>query len=147
MSEPLIAPRPFVDFSPEEYHDYVTAMYCLRVKAGKKAAPVPGLTVSRTKAGALTVRRGKQRAFDYVTRPEIAALAKVHTTSQADIWNLFRRKGYIIADDRMQAEQTYADIKEIPWDYGPKPRRKHGKGKKVDKDDKEKAGNEASAEA
>lgn len=112
-----IAPKSVHEFTPDEYHAYVGGMYALRVKRGAKAAgPAPGLSVTRTKKGALTVRRQpKQRAFDYVTLPEIAALAKEQNCGQADLWNMFKLREYIIAKDRMEAEQMYANIKEIPW--------------------------------
>jgi hypothetical protein len=116
VSTDLIAPKPVEEFDPEGFHEYVTSMYALRVMRGQKpAGPAPGLSVSRTKKGALSVRRApKTRAFDYVLLSEIAALAKVHETNQADLWNMFTKKKYIITRDRMDAERTYAAAKGIP---------------------------------
>lgn len=113
----LIAPKPFAEYSPEDFHSYVSGMYCLRTKGkARPVSPAPGLRVSRTKAGALTVSRtAKQRAFAYVTLPELAGLAKANACGQADLWNLFKKKKYIITKTRMEAEQAYAQIKEIPW--------------------------------
>lgn len=105
----LIAPKPVSEFQPDEYHRYVSDMYALRVKRGGKVPAVPGLSVSRTKAGALSVRRGKARAFDYVTMPEIALLAKAAGTGQADIWNAFKKREFIIAKDRLEAERVFAE--------------------------------------
>lgn len=116
MTLPLIAPKPFREFQPQEYYEYVQAMYGLKIKGrAKSASPVPGLTVARTKSGALSVRRSKSRAFEYVTMAEIAALAKAAKTSQADLWNLFKKKEYLITKDRMEAERLYGEIKELPW--------------------------------
>lgn len=110
---PLIS-APFDSFTPDAYHAYVTGMYELRTK-GKPKGPAAGLTVSRTKKGALSVRRSKSRAFEYVTMSEIAALAEHAKCSQADLWNIFKKKGYIVAGSRLEAEKIYADVKEIPW--------------------------------
>lgn len=113
-ARPLIAPKPIQAYGPEEFHAYVTGMYAL---PGRKSPPkaAPGLSVSRTKAGALSIRRAKTRAFAYVTLPEIAALAKEKSVSQAELWTAFKLKGFIITETRMQAEERYAVIKEIPW--------------------------------
>lgn len=112
----LISKKPFCEFSPEEYTDFVRSMYSLRTKGrAKPASPAPGLSVNRTKKGTLSVRRSKARAFEYVTMREIAELAKALPASQADIWNMFKLKKYIIAKDRLEAERIYAETKEIPW--------------------------------
>lgn len=113
---PLIAPKPFAEYGAQEYYDYVTGMYALRVKRGAKPpGPAPGLSLSRTKAGALSIRRSRSRAFDYVLDTEIIALAKAIGAYQSDVWNAFVRRRFIIAKSRMQAEETYAAVKEIPW--------------------------------
>lgn len=105
---PLIS-KPMLQFTPDEYAAHVSSMYSLRQKGTKKpASPAPGLTVSRNKKGALTVRRSKTRAFAYVTFPELAALAAAVQTNQSDMWNLFKQKKYIIAQTRMDAERAYA---------------------------------------
>ena len=116
MNQPLIAPKPFAAYTPDEYHVYVSGMYELRTKGPKKPPkPVPGLTVSRTKAGALTVRRSKTRAFAYVTIPEVAALAAEAKCSQADMWNMFKQKKFIIAKDRITAEHLHMQKGLEPW--------------------------------
>ncbi len=113
---PLIAPKPFAEFTADEFHVHVQAMYEVRTKRGAKpVGPAPGLTVSRTKAGALSVRRTKARPFAYVTLGEIAELAKAAQTNQSDLWNLFKRRKFIIAQTRMQAENIYAELKGIPF--------------------------------
>lgn len=113
---PLIAPKPLTAFTPDEYHKYVSDMYALPARKGKPASPAPGLTVNRTKRGSLSVRRAaKVRPFAYATYAEVAALASAVSTSQSDIWNLLKRKEYIIATTRMEAERLYAELKEMPW--------------------------------
>lgn len=113
---PLIAPKPFAEFGADEFHAHVTAMYQLRTKGRAKAGPaVAGLTVSRTKSGKLSVRRTKGRTFAWVSMKEIALLAAAAKCSQAELWNEFKRRDFIIAD-RFEAERIYANIKEIPWD-------------------------------
>lgn len=114
----MIAPKHISEFTPEEYHGFVSAMYGLRTKRGtaKAPSPVPGLTVTRTKTGALSVKRlKKQRAFDYVTMAEIGILAKAHGTGQADLWNMFKKRKFLITKDRMEAEHIYAELQQIPW--------------------------------
>lgn len=115
--KPLIAPKPFAEFEPEEYHGYVSNMYELRIKKGsaKPTSGVPGLNILRTKKGALSLRRTKARTFEYVTMSEVKKLADYAKASQADVWNLFKAKKYIMAKDRMEAEKIYAEIKDIPW--------------------------------
>lgn len=116
MTMPLIAPMPFAEFAPQAYYEYVQSMFELRVKGrAKPAPPVAGLSVSRLKSGKLSVRRGKDRTFEYVTWKEIELLAKAGSLSQAELWNAFKAKEYIITKTRMDAERIYAEINEIPW--------------------------------
>lgn len=104
---PLIAPKPFAEYSPDEYHAYVSEMYSLRKKAGKTSV-VPGLSVSRTKAGKLSIRKTAARAFPYVTYSELAKLAEAAKVNQSDLWQVFQAKKYIITQTRMEAEVRYA---------------------------------------
>ena len=105
---PLIG-KPMNTFAPEDYVELVRGMYSLRQKGAKKpASPAPGLSITRNKKGALTLRRSKARTFAYVTFPELAALAASAQTNQSDLWNLFKAKKYIIAQTRMDAERAYA---------------------------------------
>ncbi len=116
MGLPLIAPKPMRNFTPDEYSQYVTNMYSIRVKGGAKPkSPVEGISVRRNKKGALAIYRSKARAFAYVTQEEVVKLAIAFKVTQAEIWNLFKSKDYIIAKDRLEAEATYAAIQEIPW--------------------------------
>lgn len=109
---PLIAHKPLSAFDAEEYIAYVRSMYHLDRKI--KASPAPGLSLGRSAAGALSVRRNKkQRAFDYVTMAEIAALAKAKGVNQSDVWNVFKAREFIIAKSRMEAEQVYALSKGV----------------------------------
>ncbi len=112
---PLIAPKPIAEFDSDEYHAYITEMYALPApkRGAKPPGPAPGLTVSRTKKGALSVRRTKVRPFAYVTLSEIAGLAKLQECSQADLWNMFKRKKFIIAKDRLEAEHLLIKLNEI----------------------------------
>ena len=112
---PLIAPKPIDAYGADEYYAYVQSMYELRTKGPKKPAPPAlGLSVRRTKTGKLSVtRRAKTRPFAYVTLPEIAALATATGCNQSDLWNLFKQKEFIVAKDRMTAEQAYAKAKGV----------------------------------
>lgn len=112
----LIAPKAISEFTPEEFHRYVSEMYQLPRGKCAAGAPqvsrVPGLSITRSKTGRLVVRRNpKVRAFDYVTRSEIAALAKGKECNQADLWNAFKARKFIISGDRMEAEQIYAHLR------------------------------------
>lgn len=117
MRTVLISGKHVTEYTPADYHAHVTDMHQMRTKgkAAKPAGPAPGLAVSRTKKGALSIRRTKARAFAYVTYKEIEALAKAAQCSQAELWQAFKAKEFIITQTRMEAEQRYADIKEIPW--------------------------------
>ena len=112
MVNALIAPKPFAAFAPDEYHAYVSSMYELRTKGrAKPASPAAGLTVRRTPEGALSIARSKaQRAFEYVTWPELAKLAEALKVGQSDLWQAFRAKNYIVAKDRLAAEHTYSAL-------------------------------------
>lgn len=57
----------------------------------------------------------KPRPFNYITVDEIERLAKHLDLSQADLWNLVKSQGYIIANTRDEAEQIFSKIKEIPF--------------------------------
>lgn len=107
---PLIAPRHVSEFSPDDYHAYVTDMYQLRTKGRKPVSPAPGLTVSKTKSGKLSIRRSKQRSFDYVTMSELAGLARSAEISQADLFNAFKKREFVIGKDRLDCERIYAEI-------------------------------------
>ena len=115
MTEPIglppIAPKPFAEYGPDEYHAYVSEMYGLRKKAASgKTSVVPGLSVSRTKAGKLSIRKTKARAFPYVTYAELAKLAEAAKINQSDLWQVFQAKIYIITQTRMEAEVRYAAL-------------------------------------
>lgn len=109
----LIAPKPIREFSPDDYHRYVTEMYFIKVS--KKKSIVLGISLRKTKKGNLSVRRTKDRAFSYITLSEISELSKEHGVSQAELWNMFKAKAYIISSNRMEAEKIYAKLKGLPW--------------------------------
>lgn len=115
---PLIAPKLLCYYTPEEYHAYVSGMYQMRAKktSAKPTSGVSGLNLSRSKKGTLSLRRTKLRAFAYVTMAELVKLAAHAKASQAEVWNLFKARGFIVAKDRMEAERSFAQLKEIPWD-------------------------------
>ena len=116
MSRALISPRPLREFTPEDFQEHVRSMYSLRLKPrnSKPPSPAPGISVGWTMSGKLSVRRlSKQRAFDYVTMPEVEKLAAAAKCNQADLWNLLKKKNYIIAKDRLTAERAYAALKGI----------------------------------
>lgn len=66
----------------------------------------------RTKTGKLSIKRSKVRTFEYVTHPEMAALAKHAGTTQAELWTAFKERNFIIAKDRLAAEHVYSTTKE-----------------------------------
>ena len=115
MTALLIAPKPFAEFGPDEYREYVQAMFAMpRAKRGATVSVAPGLTLTKLKGGGRSVRRSsKTRPFAYVTWPEIAALAKANGAAQSDLWNLFRAKGFIVAKSRMDAEIAFAAVKGV----------------------------------
>lgn len=116
--EVLIAPKTVKDFSPSEWKAHVTAMYQRRVTSKnrtKPASPAPGITLSKTKKGAWSIRRAKTRTFAYILEDELKALAKDKSVPYAELWSLFKAKSWIIAKDRMTAEALYAKQKELPW--------------------------------
>lgn len=116
VTPPLIAPKHVSEFSDQEYHDYVTAMHQIRIKRGAKPpSPVVGLTVTRTKTGALRISRTKVRTFEYVLWWEIAKLAEALKCAQSELWQAFKARKFTIAKDRMEAEHIYSTINEIPW--------------------------------
>lgn len=115
MRLPLVSVKSFRDFTPEEYHAHVTAMYALR-KEKKAESCAPGISLTLTKKGAISIRRVKnKRAFAYVTRSEIEALAKESGHSMQILWTAFREADYIISNDRMEAEKLHANLEGIPW--------------------------------
>lgn len=110
-----IAPKPLAEYGADEFHSYVQSMYSLRDQVKPKSS-VPGITITKTKKGTIGIRRtSKDRAFEYVTFPEIAALSKQHGILQSDLWNAFKAKEYIVTKTRMEAEKIYADINQLPW--------------------------------
>lgn len=117
---PLIAPMPFATHSPESFQTYVKGMYEERgagkaKRSGKKSL-AEGISLSRTKKGALSVRiSSKKRAIRYVTRKEITALAISLEAPTAEVWNLFVKKDFAIVESPEEAAATQKTIDEIPW--------------------------------
>lgn len=106
----LISKKPLSSFTPEEYHKHVTDMYQERVKSGGSKAPVPGLSLSRTKSGKLSVRMNKkQRAFAYVLHSEIDFLAAHYGFERNEILEAFSSRSFIITDSRLNAEKVYEE--------------------------------------
>lgn len=118
---PIISAQHFSQMTPESFHAHVKGMYELRQKGSKAAAKKPsssveGITLSRTKKGALSVRLTKKhRPFSYVLNAEINILAKENSLSIAETWNLFKAKEFLITNTRMEAEKIHAEIEGIPW--------------------------------
>lgn len=115
---PLIAPKHVTEYGEQEYYDYVSGMYELRQKGSKPAkakGPAQGITLSRTKKGALSIRHNKkQRPFAYILQLEMEALCSEQNCTFAELWNAFKAKGFLVAKDKMEAEQIYANIKQVP---------------------------------
>lgn len=115
---PLISPKPFSAYEPDEYREYVRGMFEMpRPKRGAKpAGPAPGLTVRRTAKGALSItRRAKTRPFAYITMGELVAVAAAAKCSQAELWNVLKAKDFIVSKTRMEAEMIYGELKGIPF--------------------------------
>lgn len=115
MKQPLISPKPFQEYSPEEYHRYVSEMYELRQKGSKpKVAKVAaGISLSLTKKGKLSIRCS--RKFKYITDAEMAALAKEKELPINQIWLAFKAKDFIMTKTKEEAQRIAADIGSIPW--------------------------------
>lgn len=116
----LIAPKKLKDFSATEYHDYVKGMYKKRVKrssaTAKPKSPVSGVRISKTKRGNVGIARSKKlRAFPYITDPEIRALCSHHKLTYSVLWTAFKKKNWIVAADRLKAEEAYAKLRGLPW--------------------------------
>lgn len=116
---PLIAPKHFSEFTPEEYHQHVKDMYELRVKgskAPKKPSYAEGLSLKLTKKGAISITRtAKKRAFPYVLESELRSLSEGYKLSYTAVWNAFKAKGFLITKTRLEAEKIKADVDGIPW--------------------------------
>lgn len=116
---PLIAPKHFSEFTPEEYHQHVMAMYEMRVKGStkpKKPSYAEGLSLKLTKTGKISITRtAKKRAFTYVTEAELKSLSEGYKLSFTAIWNAFKEKGFLITKTRLEAEKIKADMDGVPW--------------------------------
>ncbi len=113
MNLPLVAPKHIKEFSPEEYHAYVTG---LQVRKVSKGSPVPGLSVSRTKKGKISIRYAKKaRPLQYVTNKEIEILGKKASILQSELYLAFKNKKFLITADKAEAERINDDIAQIPW--------------------------------
>lgn len=116
LHDVLVAPMPFAEFESGAWKTYVNSMYEVRTRGRTRpTAPAKGLSVSRTKRGALSIRRTRTRSFCYVTYAEITELAAAVPCSQADLWQAFKAKDYIIKQTRMECERIYADLKAMPF--------------------------------
>lgn len=113
QSRVLISPKPLTEFAPEEFHTYVKNMYKEREVAGKPKSPAPGLALTRTKKGKLSLRyTEKQRGFPFVTTPEISAMLKHYESlkpTEEELLALFREREFIIAHNRLDAERAFAE--------------------------------------
>lgn len=115
-TETLIAGKSFQDFTPTEFHAHVTAMFGSRKRSKPRTEHAPGISLSTSKTGKITIRRAKaKRPIAYVTRTEIQALSTGHGISIAELWTLFREREFLIVETRMEAERRYAELRGIPF--------------------------------
>ena len=74
-------------------------------------SPVPGLSVSRSKSGRISVRKLTGRTLDYVTYMEVKKLSSHYRVGVLTLCRVFREKGWIVARDRQEAEFKHSKIK------------------------------------
>lgn len=89
---PLLSPKPFADYTPEEYQAYVTSLHKLPVpkKSAKKKAVPKDVTVRLNAKGTpvITIKRKPK----YVTHAEADALAAELKWTRQALWAHLRKK-------------------------------------------------------
>lgn len=111
-----LSPKPFADFTPQEFADYVRSLY---IAPAPKKEPkirvkkVPKLTASLTKTGKLSLRT--DRKPKWALRAEVFAAADALKLPQNEVWCAFRNKDYVIYDDEEHRQKCLIFEKELPW--------------------------------
>lgn len=83
---PLLSPKPFAEYSPQEYKDYVISLY----REPEKAAPPAAFTVWVNKKGTPVIRFNRKEKF--LTSAEVGEIAaELGWTLQAT-WVMLRKK-------------------------------------------------------
>jgi len=83
---PLLSPKAFGEFTPQEFKDYVTQLY----QEPPKPPPPADFTVTLNKKGIITVRINRDPK--YLLKSEVTAIATQLGWSQQDTWNFLTQK-------------------------------------------------------
>lgn len=95
---PLLSPKPFSEFTPEEYHTYICSMYHKPEKQESKSVKVlPPYEWKLTPKGALSVT--VNRTDKSLTRAEIDQLAKESGRPLNEVWNYLTIKRKVLVSD------------------------------------------------
>lgn len=86
----LLSPKPFLEYSPEDFKNYVRSLYFKKQKKTPTIKIKKVLSIHLTKTGrvSLTVKRDPK----FITRAEIERLAQEHNIEERLIWLRVRDK-------------------------------------------------------
>lgn len=83
---PLISPKPFSEYSPEEYLTYIKSLY----REPERAAPPADYSVHVNKKGTPVIRINRKPKF--LTSAEVSLIAEEISWTLQDLWMLIAKK-------------------------------------------------------
>lgn len=90
MTSPLVIGKPIREETAKSFNERIRALF---VSPRVTGAGVPGLSLSRTKAGKLSLRRAKTRLTDAVTLSEVLALSEYYGEPASEIEEVITARG------------------------------------------------------
>jgi hypothetical protein len=101
----LLSPKPFSEYSPDEYHGYIRSLNRPRVfTSSKKDQRDLKVRVTRLKKGTLSIVT--KRSPLYVTEKEIEKISEKSEIPQSEIYIALMARGFKIYPDHRTAEKA-----------------------------------------
>lgn len=114
---PLLSPKPFGDFTPQEFFEYVKGLYKVPIKKGPKPKPVKAkpleLEIKFNRKGHIHVTC--RRSWKWVTMLELEHFGVVLKVPINELFLLVKKRNYVVCKDAAEALSIETQIKEIPF--------------------------------
>ncbi len=113
VTAPLLAPRPFADFSVAEFRQYVVSLYAKRIrKAAKTKKPPKEYSVTKTKKGNLSIR--VKREPKWLSRSELEAEALRLDFPLNLLWLAVKERKILVCE-ASEAATMKENLESFPW--------------------------------
>jgi hypothetical protein len=99
----LLSSKLFIEFTPEEYHEYIKGLFKERVrketKKKKGARKILKVTAKKKKDGSLSLRT--RRNPPYLTEGEFDLLSREHGIKKNELFLLLKEKRFILTKEHL----------------------------------------------